>query len=66
VAPWNFDIVNGVRRVVGCRSGCLICKLIAMNVSVSRDPVELDVDRLSQEIECIFSGFFYDGDGFRR
>jgi hypothetical protein len=67
VAPWNFDIVNGVRRVVDCRSGCLVCKLIAMNVPVSRDPVELDVNQLSQEIKCFFFlFFFYDGDGFRR
>jgi hypothetical protein len=47
VAPWNFDILDGVRRAVDCRSGCLVCKFIAMNVPVSRDPMEMDVDRLT-------------------
>ena len=52
VAPWDFDVVNSVDRAVYCRSGCLVCKLIAVNVLVSRDPVELNVDRLLQKTEC--------------
>ena len=66
VAPWDFDVVNSVDRAVYCRSGCLVCKLIAVNVLVSRDPVELNVDRLLQKTECSFLDFSDDGNSFRR
>ena len=46
VAPRDLDVVSSVGRVVYCRWGCLVCKLIAVNVLKARDPVELKVDRV--------------------
>ena len=66
MAQWDFDVVRGVDWVVYCRSGRLVCKLIAVNIPVSRDPVELYVDRLSQQADCSFLDLSDDGDGFRR
>jgi hypothetical protein len=65
VAQWNFDVVGSVDMVVDCRSGRLVCKLIAVNIDVSRDPMELNVDRLPPKTDCSFLGLSDDRDGFR-
>jgi hypothetical protein len=65
VAPWDFDVVSSGDWVVYCRSGRLVCKLIAVNVLVSRDPVELNVDRLSQKTDCSFLDLSHHGGGFQ-